>query len=71
MPVHPEQRQLLAQFLGVAVVGVDVDRALEQERLIQAVQLALKRLRGTLGGGHLVTSSRLAGLPDLQHRLLE
>ncbi len=29
--VHPEQRQLL-QLPGVAVVGVDVHRALEQER---------------------------------------
>ena len=37
--VHPGARELLAQFLGVAVVGLDVDRTLEEERLVQTVQL--------------------------------
>ncbi|MGE0464287.1 MAG: hypothetical protein AB7Q16_23210 [Vicinamibacterales bacterium] len=50
MTVHPEQRQLLAQLLGVAVVRVDVDRALEEERLIQAVELFLNSLPRALGG---------------------
>jgi len=29
--VDSGERELLAQFLGVAVVGVDIDRALEEE----------------------------------------
>jgi hypothetical protein len=32
--VDPKERELLAQFLGVAVVRVDVDRAIEEECLI-------------------------------------
>ena len=32
MTVDPRERQFLAPFLGVAIVGVDVDRALEEER---------------------------------------
>ncbi|SRR5258708_2696369 len=39
--VDPYERELLAQFLSVAIVRVDVDRALEQERLVQAVKLGL------------------------------
>ena len=39
--VNPDERELLAQFLRVAVVGVDVDRALEKERLVETVQLVL------------------------------
>jgi len=46
--VYPGERELLAQFLGVAVVSVDVDRTLEEERLVQPVQLVLNCLRGSL-----------------------
>ena len=46
--VDPGERELLAQFLGVAVVGLDVDRTFEEERLVQTVQLVLNRLRSTL-----------------------
>jgi len=52
--VDPEQRQLLAQLLGVPVVGVDVDRALEQERLVQPVELFLGDLGCSLGGRDLL-----------------
>lgn len=41
MTVDPRESQLLAQLLGVAVVGLDVDRALEEERFIETVQLVL------------------------------
>ena len=35
MALDPQQGELLAQFLGVTVVDVDVDGLLEQERLVQ------------------------------------
>jgi len=38
--VDPRECELLAQLLGVAVVRVDVNRALEEERLVETVQLA-------------------------------
>jgi hypothetical protein len=69
--VHPSERELLAQLLGVAVVGVDVDRALEEERLIQPVQLILNGLRGSLGGRDLFAHGCFPPLPDLQHGFLE
>ena len=71
MAVHPAQRRLLVQLLGVAVVGADFDRALKEERLVEAVQLPLNRLRGTLGDSNLVANGGLPRLPDLQHGLLE
>jgi len=37
--VDPRERQLLAQLLGMAVVRLDVDRALEQKRFVETVQL--------------------------------
>ena len=40
MTVDPCERELLAKFLGVAVVRVDVDRALEAELLVETVPLA-------------------------------
>ena len=43
MSVHLRERELLAQLVAMAVVGLDVDRALEQERLIQTVQLLANR----------------------------
>jgi hypothetical protein len=48
--VDPNERELLAQFLGVMVVSFDVDRALEDERLVQAVQFVLDGLarRGSM-----------------------
>ena len=39
MSVHLGECELLAQLVAMAVVGVDIDRSLEQERLIQTVQL--------------------------------
>ena len=41
MTVDPGERELLVQFLGVAVVRLDVDRALEKECLVQTVELVL------------------------------
>jgi hypothetical protein len=40
--VDPRKRELLAQFLGVTVVRLDIDRALEEERFVQTVQQFLK-----------------------------
>ena len=44
MPVDPGERELLAQLLGVTVVRLDVDGAVEEECFVQAVQLVLYRL---------------------------
>ena len=35
MTLNPNERELLAQFFGVAIVGLDVDRALEEELLVR------------------------------------
>jgi hypothetical protein len=42
--VYPGERELLAQFLGVTVVRLDVDRAFEEERFVEAVELVLEGL---------------------------
>ena len=34
VPVNPDERELLAQFLGVMGVRVDVERAFEQKRVV-------------------------------------
>ena len=47
MAVDPGKRELLAQLLGVAVVGFDVDRTLEEECFVETVQLVLNRLCNT------------------------
>jgi hypothetical protein len=39
--LDPPEREFLAQFLRVAVVRLDVDRALEEERLVETVQFLL------------------------------
>ncbi len=44
VPVNPGERELLAQLLGVTVVRLDVDGAVEEECFVQAVQLVLYRL---------------------------
>jgi len=46
--VDPGEHEFLAQFLGVTAVRLDVDRPLEEERLVETVQLVLNRLRSTL-----------------------
>jgi hypothetical protein len=47
--VDPGERELLAQLLRVTIVRLDVNRALEEERLVETVQLVLNRLCSTLG----------------------
>jgi hypothetical protein len=42
--VDSRERELLAELFGVAVVGVDIDRAFEEERFVKTVQLVLNRL---------------------------
>jgi hypothetical protein len=42
--IDPSERELLAQFLGVTVVRVDVDRTLEEERFVQTLQFVLNDL---------------------------
>jgi hypothetical protein len=46
--LDPNERELLAQFLRVAIVRLDIDRALEEERLVETIQLLLNRPRGLL-----------------------
>jgi len=41
--VDPGERELLAQFLGKAIVRLDVDRPVEEECLVETVQLPLDR----------------------------
>ena len=69
--VDPDERELLAQFLCVTVVRFDVDRAFEQERLVQTVQLVLNRLRLSLRLRELLADGGLPRFPDLQHGFLE
>jgi hypothetical protein len=38
--VDPGERELLAQLLRVTIVRLDVNRALEEERLVETVQLS-------------------------------
>ena len=69
--VDPRERELLAQFLGVAVVRLDVDRALEEECFVETVQLVLNRLCSTLSGRDFLAHGRFPSLPDLQNGFLE
>ena len=65
--VHAGERELLAQFLGVAIVGFDVNRPLEEERLVETVQLVLNRLCSTLSAREVLAHGRFPRLPDLQN----
>ena len=65
VPVDPRERQLLAEPLGVAVVRLDVNRPLEEERLVETFQLVLNRLGRALGIRELLANGRLPRLPDL------
>ncbi|HEY9461753.1 MAG TPA: hypothetical protein VIR54_01630 [Vicinamibacterales bacterium] len=67
MTVDPSERELLAQFLSVAVVRLDVDRALEEERFVQTVELFLDGFGRSLGDYDLFAHSGLASFPNLQH----
>ncbi len=67
LTVDPSERELLAQFLGVAVVGLDVNRTLEEERLIQTIQLILNRLRGAFRPVEFLADGRFSRLPDAKH----
>jgi hypothetical protein len=60
------ERELLAEFLGVTVVRVDVDEALEEERLVQTVELLLNRVGRAFGGCDFFLNGGLARLPDSQ-----
>nr|WP_291986449.1 hypothetical protein [Luteitalea sp.] len=71
MPVDAEQRELLAQLLRVPVVDVDIDRALEQERLVQTVELLLNGFGLACGARKVGTGRLLAGVPDLEDRFLQ
>jgi hypothetical protein len=45
----PGQRELLAQPFCVPVVGLDIDRALEQKGLVETVELLLDCVGRSLG----------------------
>jgi hypothetical protein len=51
--VDPGERELFAQFLGVAVVRLEADRALEEESFVETIQLVLNRFRGLTEQGSL------------------
>ncbi|MNC93565.1 hypothetical protein D3C83_102230 [compost metagenome] len=53
MAVHPRERQLLAQLLGVPVIRFDVDRPIEQKGFVETIQLLLNRLRAALHIRHI------------------
>lgn len=69
--VNLEQRHLLAHPVCVAIVSVDVDRALEQERLIQPIQSLLKFLLGLLRCLKVRLNCRLALLPYPHDRVFQ
>ena len=71
MTVDPSERELLAQLLGVAVVRVDVDRAIEEECLVEAVKLLLDGLGRAHGGCDLFANGGLSRLPDLHDGFFE
>ena len=63
----PREGEFLAQPLGVPVVRLDVDRALEQERLVETVELLLDGVGRSLRLREFGADGRLASLPDPQH----
>ena len=67
MTIDPRERQLLAQLLGVTVVRLDVDRALEEERFVQAVELFMNRFGCPFGSRQFIADGRFPRLPDLQN----
>ncbi len=71
MTVDPRERKLLAKFLGVAVVRLDVDRALEEECFVETVQLVLNLLCSTLSGCDFFAHGHFPRLPDLHNGFLE
>ena len=64
--VDSRERELFAEFLSVAVVRFDIDRALENERFVETVQLFLDGFGRSLGGCNLFANGGLARLPDSQ-----
>jgi hypothetical protein len=69
--VDSREGEFLAEFLGVAVVGLDVDRPLEEERLVETVQLFLDGFGRALRGCDLIANGCLSRLPDLQHEFFD
>jgi hypothetical protein len=69
--VDPRERELLAEFLSVAVVRFDVDKAFEEECLVEAVQPVLNRFCSTLSAREFLAHGSFSRLPNLQHRFLE
>jgi hypothetical protein len=57
--VDPSERELLAQLLGMAVVGLDADRAVEEKCLVESVELLLNGLGCALGGRDLLPTVAL------------
>jgi len=50
MTVDPDERELLAQLLGVAVVRLDIDRALDKKRFVQTVEQPSREPLGVVEG---------------------
>ena len=57
--VDPDERELLAQFLGVTVVRLDVDRAFEEKCFVQTVELFLNGLGRAFGDCDLIADGSL------------
>ena len=60
MAVNLDQGQFLAESVAPSFVRAEVDRLLVDERVIEAIELLLNRLRSMLGVRHLVLDRRLA-----------
>ncbi|MDP9222829.1 MAG: hypothetical protein M3P18_03055 [Actinomycetota bacterium] len=67
MPVHLRERELLAQLVTVAIVRVDVDHSLVEERLVQTVQLLANRFLLPLDLGDPLRRVRFHPAPRVQH----
>ena len=62
MTVHPRECEFLAQLLGMTVVRLDVDRAVEEECLVQTVELFLDGLGRAFRGCDLIADGCLPRL---------
>ncbi|HYC47008.1 MAG TPA: hypothetical protein VED01_16145 [Burkholderiales bacterium] len=71
MAIDLNQRQFLAQAITLSLVRFEVDRARENERIVEAIELLLNRLHLALDVLELASNRPLALVPNLQDRLLQ
>ena len=68
--VNPQQRELLAEPLFVAVVRININRPFEEERIVQAVELLLDRGDAALDGFRFLFHTRPELIPGLNDAFL-